>query len=260
MPSELDLSRANHLSIRLSAGFNAESMLAGLLAVAELDDMMAPLFFRQVFPTLTEKGYGLTLTRARVSEIQGWRAQITLSEEPTHGHHHHHSLIDILSFYDEEAKLSEKALDAVEKIWLTLAKAEGAVHGAAPESVHFHEVGRLSNRIAIALIATLLERLGVTLSASPIPVAEGVIECAHGFVANPAPATLAMLPGLPVIPFAGTGEAITPTGLAILIGLGVKFGPWPEMTVLRQEVAYTRQVFEGVPNGARFILGELAQE
>ena len=51
MPSELDLSRANHLSIRLSAGFNAESMLAGLLAVAELDDMMAPLFFRQVFPT-----------------------------------------------------------------------------------------------------------------------------------------------------------------------------------------------------------------
>lgn len=91
-------------------------------------------------------------------------------------------------------------------------------------------------------------------------MADGVIECAHGFVANPAPATLAMLPGLPVIPFAGTGEAITPTGLAILIGLGVKFGPWPEMTVLRQEVAYTRQVFEGVPNGARFILGELAQE
>lgn len=259
----------NHLTVRLSAGFNAEVMLAGLLALTDQTTGTATAALRALFPTLEEAMGGtlsVTLTPCAISEIHGWRATVAFEAhhdhehdhegEHVHGHTHEHtSLADIFNFYDQYAKLTDAALDRVEKIWLTLAKAESSVHGADVSTVHFHEVGRLSNRLAIALIATFMDRLGLTLSASPIPVGDGVIRCAHGFVANPAPATMAMLPGLPVTPFKGDGEPITPTGLAILIGLGASFGPWPEMQVARQVVAYARQYFPGVPNGARFILG-----
>lgn len=50
---------------------------------------------------------------------------------------------------------------------------------------------------------------------------------------------------------------MTPTGLAILKGLGAQFGPWPTMTVRKNLTAYAPgKVFAGAPNGLLFALGE----
>lgn len=66
-----------------------------------------------------------------------------------------------------------------------------------------------------------------------------------------------MLKDVPVTAFAGTGEAVTPTGLAILKGLGAQFGPWPTMTVRKNLTTYAPgKVFAGAPNGLLFALGE----
>ena len=92
---------------------------------------------------------------------------------------------------------------------------------------------------------------------SPVPLTDGLVHCAHGAVPNPAPSLFAMLKDVPVTAFAGTGEAVTPTGLAILKGLGAQFGPWPTMTVRKNFTAYAPgKVFAGAPNGLLFALGE----
>ena len=258
---------ANHLSVRLHAGFNANVMLGGLMALYELTGPMMSAVADRLFPTLTTR---ITLLPAAVNAIAGWRCEVNVSEkvappshdatpatEPHQSHGHvHRSLADILPYYDQ-ALLSEAALNAIESIWLTLAHAEARVHGTTPEHVHFHEVGRLSNVIAIGLIAHLMTKTGLTLSASPVPVTDGVIRCAHGLVANPAPSLCALLTDLPVRPLETEGEPITPTGLAILRGLKATFGSWPAMSVARIETVYTPYVFPDVPNGARFVLGTL---
>lgn len=263
---------ANHLSVRLHAGFNANVMLGGLMALYELTGPMMSAVADRLFPTFTSR---ITLLPTAVNAIAGWRCDVSVTElsshtdsgtppdaqpstpthTPSHGHVHR-SLADILAYYDQ-ALLSEAALNAIESIWLTLAHAEARVHGTTPEHVHFHEVGRLSNVVAIGLIAHLMTKTGLTLSASPVPVTDGVIRCAHGLVANPAPSLCALLTDLPVRPLETQGEPITPTGLAILRGLKATFGPWPAMSVARIETVYTPYVFPDVPNGARFVLGTL---
>ncbi len=259
-----------HLTIRISAGFNAEVMLAGLLAITAQTAGTANATLATLFPNVQAT---LDYGPASVNAIMGVRAKLITAPLPSsaelqasnatdhkehHASHAHRSYRDILAYYDREARLSEGALDRVERIWGVLAAAEAKVHGTKAEAVHFHEVGRLSNVLAIGLIARFIERLNVSLSASPVPVADGAIRCAHGLVANPAPAMMAMLPGVPVVPFLGVGEPVTPTGMAILLGLGATFGPWPRMRVTAEALAYARTTFTGVPNGTRFVLGELS--
>lgn len=241
-----------HLTIRISAGFNAEVMLAGLLSLTDQSSGTATAALKSLFPNTCAT---VELEKTSVNSIAGTRAKLVVPGQ-SHGHTHR-QLSDIYSFYDKESRLGEGAAEIVERIWNTLAAAEGRVHGTTPERVHFHEVGRDSNILAIALIATFIDRLKLSVSSSPIPVADGVIRCAHGLVPNPAPAMMAMLTGVSVVPFAGTGEPVTPTGLAILLGLGATFGPWPAMRITREALCYGRATFEGVPSGTRFILGEL---
>ena len=54
---------------------------------------------------------------------------------------------------------------------------------------------------------------------------------------------------------AGSGETVTPTALAFLKAAGAEFGPWPEMIIERQALAYGTKVFTDVPNGAIFAWG-----
>ena len=131
------------------------------------------------------------------------------------------------------------------------------VHGTAENEVHFHEVGRLSNILAVGLCAQFLETLELErIAASPIPVSDGEVICAHGTVPYPAPAMFAMMPGVAVRPSSGIGELVTPTGLAMLKGFGAHFGPWPEMQISSAvNVFVPGCTFDNVPNGTRFLLG-----
>lgn len=107
-----------------------------------------------------------------------------------------------------------------------MASAEARVHNSPLESVHFHEVGRMTNILSVGLIAEIFTSVNpVAFIASPLPLADGMVRCAHGAVPNPAPATLAQLEGVAVRPYNGTGETVTPTGVAILKGLGAQFAP-----------------------------------
>jgi len=84
----------------------------------------------------------------------------------------------------------------------------------------------------------------------------GWIDCAHGQFPIPAPATLEILAGVPLLQISEPFEFITPTGAAILAEFGVKFGPMPRIKI--EKIGYglgTRQL-PNRPNVLRAILGE----
>ncbi len=137
-----------------------------------------------------------------------------------------------------------------------LAVAEGAVHGRTPDQVHFHEVGALDSILDICMSCELFHRLSPSrFVVSPLPMADGFVHCAHGIIPVPAPAVLELMDGIPVRPFPGQGETVTPTAMALLRALNAEFGPWPAMTVEKKAIIYGSRVFEDAPNGAIFACG-----
>lgn len=252
MPTEQTAFTHPVLTVRVHAGLNAASLLAGLWAVSGAERFYsADTFLKNCFPAVDAS---LEIRRTDVRGIGGVTA-VFGTAAPEHGHVHR-SPANILDFYARHANLTEAASALTERIWLTLAQTEASVHGADIGSVHFHEVGRTGNILAVGLIAELFAALDPSeFVSSPLPLADGTVRCAHGFVPNPAPAALAQLEGVAVCPYAGSGETVSPTGIAILKGLGATFGAWPAMCVTRQVTAFAPgRVFEGA-NGLVFALG-----
>jgi hypothetical protein len=123
----------------------------------------------------------------------------------------------------------ELALDTFSR----LASAEAGVHGVPVEQVHFHEVGGLDALADIVGVAAVMAHLAPqSVSASPLPLGEGSVQTRHGELPVPAPATVALLEGIPVVPGpAGGGELVTPTGAALLRTYVKRFGQPPAMTL-----------------------------
>lgn len=107
-----------------------------------------------------------------------------------------------------------------------------------PEEVHFHEVGAVDCILDIVGTVWALERLGIEqIGISPLHVGSGFVQCAHGRMPVPAPATAELLAGLPFYSGSIGGELVTPTGAALVRVLATYAGPRPEGFV-HEKVAY----------------------
>lgn len=139
-------------------------------------------------------------------------------------HHHHHdgparTLPDMLGLL-EGAHYSEWVTHKAAAIFHRLASAEASIHGKELNEVHFHEINGLDTIIDVIGTCLALEWLEVErVTASPVAVGSGVLQCAHGAMPIPAPATAAILAGVPVRPVDAGVELCTPTGAAILVEL-----------------------------------------
>ena len=75
-----------------------------------------------------------------------------------------------------------------------------------------------------------LSLLGIEqVAASPIPTGHGWVNAAHGRLPVPAPATAALLQGVPIAELDVEAELTTPTGAAIVTTVAGQFGrsrPW----------------------------------
>ena len=110
-----------------------------------------------------------------------------------------------------------------------LTEAEAHAHQIAPAQVHFHEVGAIDTLVDILGAAYGVEALGATqVAASPLPWFTGSVECAHGRIPLPAPATAFLLRGKPVFATEAREELVTPTGAALVHALADQFLPGPE--------------------------------
>ena len=109
-----------------------------------------------------------------------------------------------------------------------LTRAEAHAHRIPAEQVHFHEVGAVDTLVDILGVCWGLEELGVDrVTASPLPWFGGSIECAHGRIPLPAPATAWLMQGKPVRPSDAQTELVTPTGAALVHALADGFADGP---------------------------------
>ncbi|MEN3540420.1 nickel pincer cofactor biosynthesis protein LarC [Microbispora sp. ZYX-F-249] len=123
------------------------------------------------------------------------------------------------------AMAARAGLPVADAALTAIAEAEGALHGVAAGSVHLHELGGHDTLIDIVGCAAALRDLGVTrVHCAPLPLGSGTVRTRHGVLPVPAPATLALLKGARVRSGAA-GEAVTPTGAALLHAAGAVYGP-----------------------------------
>ena len=156
------------------------------------------------------------------------------------------------------APLSEmvrrRAVAAVER----LAKVEAEVHGIPVEEVHFHELGAVDTLVDVVGVFVLWEALGgPSVVSAPLPLGSGFVETAHGRLAVPAPATLALCRHLPVSGGPEASELTTPTGALLASELATGWGELPPMQP--RHVGYGaghRKLGSGRPNLVRVILGK----
>ena len=141
-------------------------------------------------------------------------------------------------------------------VFRALADAEARVHGATPESIHFHEVGALDALVDIAGCVAGLHHLGVeALHVGPLPWGRGTISCAHGTMPNPAPATVHLLAGHPTTPSNATFEQVTPTGAALVRVLAQGHGVPQNFVPERTGFGAGTHPGQGMPNLVRLTLG-----
>jgi hypothetical protein len=144
-------------------------------------------------------------------------------------------------------------------VFRKLAQAEGAVHGIAPDKVHFHEVGATDAIVDIVATCLGLDWLGIDhLYCSALPTGGGTVRAAHGRLPVPVPAVLKLWESRQV-PIYSNGidrELVTPTGAAIAVTLAAGFGSPPAMTLQRVgNGAGSAQL--PIPNILRLWIGEL---
>lgn len=241
--------RGRVLTVRASSGLSGDIMLAGLAALADLGD-------KDLDQLIDELGLdalrgSVRLETRSVNSIAGVGCKVTLPHE-----HAHRNLADILEIVETGAMPDEAKALAVQAFTI-LARAEGEVHGKPYREVTFHEVGALDSILDICLVSRVFAMLKPErFVCNPLPLADGVVHCAHGKVPSPAPAVLRLLDGVPVSGFAGQGETVTPTAIALLKALGADFGPWPDMVVRKSVISYGTKVFPDVPNGAIWAMGD----
>jgi uncharacterized protein (TIGR00299 family) protein len=160
--------------------------------------------------------------------MAGTRFVVATDGPEPHGHapgdayhrHDHVSHAWIVRWLDEA--VLEPAVRAHAKgIFRRLAEAEAAVHGIAVEAVEFHEVGAWDSIADIVAAAFLIDAIGpAQWTHGPLPLGSGTLRTAHGVLPVPAPATVHLMIGMPVVDDGIAGERVTPTGAAILAHVG----------------------------------------
>lgn len=162
---------------------------------------------------------------------------------------------DIIAIVDNSDLAGDIKARAVE-IFRKIGTAEAGIHGTSLDEVHLHELGGVDTIVDVVGALVGLDALGIEhIVVSPIPLGRGTIRGAHGQIPLPAPATVALLKGVPVVGSPLQVETVTPTGAALLASLADDFGPIPSMTM--DAVGYgagSRDL--PIPNVLRLFIGE----
>ncbi len=245
-----------------------------------LQDIVHKLGLDREVKLWTESVYrsGIAATKMHV-ELLNYRGKEppTVAAEHTHAEHTHadHGHSHEEHSHEEHSHPVHRHLPDIEKIirnaklpkrveawslatFKELAIAEGAVHGIAPEAVHFHEVGAIDAIVDIVCTCAGFAWLEIDkIYCSALPAGGGYVDCDHGKMPVPAPATLKLWEMHGVITFDNgiRKELVTPTGAAIAVTLCEKFGEVPLMKIKKVGLGAGTQDLE-IPNALRLWIGK----
>jgi pyridinium-3,5-bisthiocarboxylic acid mononucleotide nickel chelatase len=216
--------------------------IAGDMCLGALVDAGVPLEYlqEQLKGLGIEREYQLRVESVHRNGQLATKFHVDLlgNEHHHHNHHTHHHGRHLPEIEDLilKANLPIRAEAWSLAVFRQLAVAEGAVHGIAPEKVHFHEVGAVDAIVDIVGTCLGLDWLGIDkIYCSALPTGGGTIKAAHGLMAVPVPAVLKLweMRNCPVYSNGIQKELVTPTGAAIATTLATDFGSPPTMTIQR---------------------------
>ena len=160
-------------------------------------------------------------------------------------------MLRIIEGSDIESAVKKKS----EEIFRRIASVEAGIHQKPMEEIHFHEIGGLDSIVDIVGTVWGFQQMGIDkLYVSKVNVGTGFVECEHGTLPVPAPATLSLMKGKPIYSSDVEKELLTPTGAVLLTSLGSEFGKMPTMMVERIGYGAGRDDLPH-PNLLRLIIG-----
>ncbi|HET6385772.1 MAG TPA: LarC family nickel insertion protein [Armatimonadota bacterium] len=234
----------------ITCGIAGDMFLAALLDAgcdrAALEDQLRRL------PIADE--FELEVNRVRRGALMG--AHLEVKTGPPAPHAHGRSYSEIVQMI-RGANLTPRVQRSAVEVFTAIGEVEAYLHGSTIEEIHFHEVGAVDSIVDIVGACAAIELLGIeAIYSSAITDGSGILECAHGVMPVPAPATLELLKGAPLVSCDIPYELVTPTGAALLRQFCKGYGPRPGMIV--EAVGYgagTREIAER-PNLLRVSIGE----
>ncbi len=228
--------------------------IAGDMFLAAALDLGVPKAdLERALAGLAHLGFELRVDRAQDSGISGTHLEVLVL-----GSHAHARALSEIEELIAKSGLPPRARAAAQAVFERIGAAESKVHGVPIERIHFHEVGAVDSIVDVCGAAAALDLLGWprVLSAPP-ELGTGSIVMEHGRMPVPPPAVLEILVGVPVQPGGPPGEAVTPTGAAILAEL-CTVGPAPRLVPRRIGYGLGTRRWPDRPNVLRMTEGETA--
>lgn len=243
-----------------AAYFDCYSGISGDMILGALIDLgVNATKIRKALGTIDLKNYKLKASKVKRGLISGTSVKVEVART-RHSHHKARKYSDIkklLSNSDLSSTVKKNSLEVFKRI----ARVEAAVHNTTMEKIHFHEVGAVDSIVDIVGGVVAIESLKIDkIYASPLNLGEGFVECAHGSLPVPAPATLKLLKDIPVFSNGIKKELTTPTGAAMIGFYADGFGSLPKMRVVGDGYGAGDHIIPSMPNMLRIVLGEIDSE
>jgi uncharacterized protein (TIGR00299 family) protein len=221
---------------------------------AAIDLGVDPVALEAVLRTLPLPGWRLAVSRKTDGGIVGTHVEVVAEGPQPHAR----GLGEILALVDA-SRLPARAKAVARALFERIGRAEAKVHGVPVTELHFHEVGAVDSIVDLCGAAVALELLGwPEVHAAPPELGHGLGRAAHGPMPIPPPAVVELLAGKPVRPGGPEGEAVTPTGAALLAELA-RVGPLPGHAAQRIGYGVGTVSWPDRPNVLRATLAERAE-
>jgi uncharacterized protein (TIGR00299 family) protein len=213
-------------------------------------------YLRSELQKLRLKGWDLLVEKDHRHGIKGTKVTV---RQTIHEHAHRH-LADIKKIV-EDSTLDKATRELSMSIFMKIAIAEAAVHGTTIDHVHFHEVGAIDSIIDVVGAAICYNALGIDrVHLSALELGGGFVNCDHGKLPVPAPATSEIVKGMPANRGGVDFEATTPTGAAILATLVTDFSTAFNMKIEKTAYGIGHKDHPSVPNLLRVFIGEASED
>ena len=213
--------------------FDCSSGISGNMTLGALLEIIGDeKYLLEEIKKLNIDGYKIEISKKVKNGITGKYVDVILEHE--HHHHHEHRNLNDVNAIIDNSSLEDKTKELAKRIFLRVAKAESKVHNKPLEEVHFHEVGAIDSIIDIVGTAILINKINPDkIISSIVNDGYGFIECAHGMMNVPVPATSEIFTdsGVKFRQIDIDTELVTPTGAAIITELATEFVPLPTMTI-----------------------------
>lgn len=236
------------------AYFDCHSGISGDMILGALVDAGVELkAISKELRSLGLKGYELKSRRVKRGLFGGTKVDVVLSPK---AHTHSRTFTDIEKLL-KRSKLPKAVIEDSLEIFLRIGKAEAKVHRTKIDKVHFHEVGAVDSIVDIVGGVIGMRELGVDqVLASPLNTGEGTVQCEHGILPVPAPATLELLKGIPCYSSGIPYELTTPTGAAMIGFWADAFQSLPLMKIQKSGYGAGSHIIKEHANLLRIIVGD----